>query len=113
MKEQTRRYILESLEIIDDKIEKKEDNVRGGLYMFGVGMAGMVYGILTKSDSSLMSGMLLSGGSLIFRAINRISLESLRVEQYSYRYALKHDNVNEYHSESNDSNHYKGKHFKR
>ena len=108
MKEQTRRYILESLEVIDDKIDKKEDNVRGGLYMFGVGMAGMVYGILTKSDSSLMSGMLLSGGSLIFRAINRISLESLRVEQYSYRYALRYNDVDEYHFGKKG-----GKHFKK
>ena len=113
MTEQTRKYIEQSLEEVNQKIEKKQDNVRGGLYMFGVGLAGMTYGVLTKSDSSLISGMIVGSGSLIFRAINRISLESLRVEQYSYRYALKHDNVNEYHSESNDSNHYRGKHFKR
>ena len=46
--------------------------------MLGVGMAGITYGVLTKSDSSLMSGMLLSSGSLIFRAFNRISLEKLK-----------------------------------
>ena len=113
MTEQTRKYIEQSLEEVNQKIEKKQDNVRGGLYMFGVGLAGMTYGVLTKSDSSLISGMIVGSGSLLFRMINKVFLNRLRFEQYAYRYALRHDNVNEYHFESSEETQYKGKHFKR
>ena len=102
MTEQTRKYIEQSLEEVNQKIEKKQDNVRG------VGLAGMTYGVLTKSDSSLISGMIVGSGSLLFRMINKVFLNRLRFEQYAYRYALRHDNVNEYHSEDKG-----GKHFKR
>ncbi len=113
MTEQTRKYIEQSLEEVNQKIEKKEDRVQGGLYMFGVGLAGMAYGVLTKSDSSLMSGMIVGSGSLLFRMINKMFLDKLRFKQYAYRYALKHDNMNEYHFESSEETQYKGKHFKR
>lgn len=108
MTEQTRKSVLKTLEIIERKMDIKEDNVRGGLYMFGVGVAGMAYGVLSKSDSSLISGLIVSSGSLLFRAINNMSLNNLRVQQYLYRYALKYDNVDEYHSDGKD-----GKQFKR
>ena len=108
MTEQTRKYIEQSLKEVNQKIDKKQDNVRGGLYMFGVGLAGMAYGVLTKSDSSLISGMIVGSGSLLFRMINKVFLNRLRFEQYAYRYAWRHDNVNEYHSEDKG-----GKHFKR
>ena len=108
MTEQTRKYIEQNLKEVNQKIDKKQDNVRGGLYMCGVGLAGMTYGVLTKSDSSLISGMIVGSGSLLFRMINKVFLNRLRFEQYAYRYALRHDNVNEYHSEDKG-----GKHFKR
>lgn len=108
MEKQTRNGIEQMLEEVNEKIMKREDNVRGSLYMFGVGFVGMVYGVLTKSDSSLMSGMVVSSGSLIFKVINSLSLKSLRYKQYSYRYALKYDNVNEQYFKSKG-----GKHFKK
>ena len=108
MKKETRNGIEQLLENVNEKIVKKEDNVRGSLYMLGVGLVGMTYGVLTKSDSSVMSGIVVSSGSLIFRAINSLALKDLRYKQYSYRYALRYDNVDEYHFESKD-----GKHFKK
>ena len=108
MSERGKAYIEENLKIIDKKIRNKEDNVRGGLYMLGVGLVGIAYGALTKSDSSLFSGMIVSSGSLIFRAMNSISLEKLRMEQYTYRYALHYNNYDEYYSDEKG-----GKHFKK
>ena len=55
MSERGKAYIEENLKIIDKKIRNKEDNVRGGLYMLGVGLVGIAYGALTKSDSSLFA----------------------------------------------------------
>lgn len=101
-------YLEDSLKSVNRKIQNKEDNVRGGLCMLGVGLAGIAYGVLTQSDSSIMSGMVVSSGSLLFRTINRISLDRLRIEQYVYMYALRHNNVDEYHFEENG-----GKHFKK
>ena len=108
MEKQTINGIEQMLEDVNEKIVKKESNARGSLYMFGVGLAGIAYGVLTKSDSSLMSGMVVSSGSLIFKVINSLSLKSLRYKQYSYRYALKYDNVNEQYFKSKG-----GKHFKK
>lgn len=106
MEKQTINGIEQMLEDVNEKIVKKESNARGSLYMFGVGLAGIAYGVLTKSDSSLMSGIVVSSGSLIFRAINGLSLKGLRYRQYSYIYALRYDNVDEHHFEG-------GKHFKK
>lgn len=108
MEEETKNQIEKELKIIDNKIQNKEDNIRGGLYMFAVGIIGAAYGVLSKSDSALMSGIVVSGGSLIFHIINEISLDKLAFEKYSLKYALEYNNVNEYHSDRKG-----GKHFKK
>lgn len=102
------KAIIDRLKAIDKKIMNKEDNVRGGFYMFGVGIAGIMYGVLSKSDSSIISGMAVSSGSLIFRAINNISLNRLRLEQSTYRYILMNNSNDEYSKKDGC-----GKHFKK
>ncbi len=108
MKEETRIRMEKYLKVVDDKIQNKEDNVRGGLYMSVVGIMGATYGVLTKSDSAFISGIIVSSGGLIFRVINNIFLDRLTFEKYSLKYALKNDNVNEYYSDRKG-----GKHFKK
>ena len=107
MREEAKNRISETIDYIDLKIGNKEDNVRGSIYMLGVGLAGTIYGALAHSDSSLISGMIVSSGSLIFRAINQMLLNKLRVEKFVFEYALRHDGIVEYNDDE-----YDGKHFK-
>lgn len=108
MRDETKNFLETSLKAVNKKIQNKEDNIQGGLYMLGVGIAGMAYGILSKSESSFISGMVVCSGSVLFRVINVLSLDRLKYTQYSLKYALKHDNVIEYFEDD-----YEGKHFKK
>ncbi len=111
LSESTRERFEERLQIVDGKIINKEDNVRGGLYMLGVGMAGMVFGALTKSDSHLFSGLIVSGGSLLFRFVNRQVLMSYEEEQDLLRFVL--ENPEKVIEKKHDENFKGGKHFKK
>ena len=115
MSESTRKMIEERLQFVDGKISNKEDNIRGGLYMLSVGMAGMVFGVVIKSDSSVLSGFLVSSGSLLFEIINRQALMSYEEEQDLLRFALENpEKVIEKDCDkmSKGDKHFKGKHFK-
>ena len=110
MREETKRVLENRLNIVNERIFKNEEHIMGGLYAFGVGALGMAYGVLSKSDSSFVSGMIVSSGSLLFRCFYQRQNYYLRDTQYYLRYALKHPEiVKEYSSDEE----YQGKHFKK
>lgn len=71
------------LELVRDKISLKEDNRHGSLYAFGVGFAGMTYGIFYEVHEAVISGMIVSVGSLLYRSINNDSLCKLKDDEAS------------------------------
>ncbi len=108
MREDTRNFLEDRLIVIDNKMINKKDNVRGGLYIFGVGILGALNGTISGSFNAYISGMIVATGGILFRAINKRALEKLSWEKYSIKYALRYDNVIEYHSSNKG-----GKHFKK
>ena len=71
------------LDLVRDKISLKEDNIKGSLYAFGVGFAGMTYGIFYEVHEAVISGMIVSVGSLLYRSINNDSLCKLKDDEAS------------------------------
>ena len=67
MIEETKRILENRLQDVNEKILRNEEHIMGGLYACGVGALGMIYGVISKSDSSFISGMIVSSGSLLFR----------------------------------------------
>ena len=71
------------LELVRDKISLKEDNRHGSLYAFGVGFAGMTYGLFYGVHESFIAGMIVSAGSLLYRCINNDKLCELKDDEAS------------------------------
>ena len=71
------------LDLVRDKISLKEDNIKGSLYAFGVGFAGMTYGIFYEVHEAVISGMIVSVGSLLYSSINNDSLCKLKDDEAS------------------------------
>ena len=77
------REFKRDLDLVRDKINLKEDNVRGSLYSFVVGFAGMTYGIFYGVHEAVISGMIVSAGSLLYRSINNDHLCKLKDDEAS------------------------------
>ena len=77
------KKFLKKLLLIQDKISLKEDNVKGSLFAFGIGFAGMTYGVFYGVHESVIAGMVVSAGSLLYRCINNDSLCKLKDDEAS------------------------------
>lgn len=71
------------LDLVRDKISLREDNKRGSLYAFGVGFAGMTYGVFYGVHQAVIAGMIVSAGSLLYRCINNDKLCELKDDEAS------------------------------
>ena len=71
------------LKLVRDKINLKEDNRCGSLWAFGVGFAGMIYGVFYGVHEAVISGMIVSAGSLLYRCINNDKLCELKDDEAS------------------------------
>ncbi len=71
------------LKLVRDKINLKEDNRCGSLWAFGVGFAGMTYGVFYGVHEAVISGMIVSVGSLLYRCINNDKLCELKDDEVS------------------------------
>lgn len=71
------------LKLVRDKINLKEDNRCGSLWAFGVGFAGMTYGVFYGVHEAVISGMIVSAGSLLYRCINNDKLCELKDDEAS------------------------------
>lgn len=71
------------LKLVRDKINLKEDNRCGSLWAFGVGFAGMTYGVFYGVHEAVISGMIVSAGSLLYRCINNDKLCELKDDEVS------------------------------
>lgn len=71
------------LKLVRDKINLKEDNRCGSLWAFGVGFVGMTYGVLYGVHEAVISGMIVSAGSLLYRCINNDKLCELKDDEAS------------------------------
>lgn len=81
--EKTKEVFENELLLIQDKISLKEDNVKGSLFAFGIGFAGMTYGVFYGVHESVIAGMVVSVGSLLYRCINNDSLCKLKDDEAS------------------------------
>lgn len=81
--EKTKEVFENELLLIQDKISLKEDNVKGSLFAFGIGFAGMTYGVFYGVHESVIAGMVVSAGSLLYRCINNDSLCKLKDDEAS------------------------------
>lgn len=81
--EKTKEIFENELLLIQDKISLKEDNVKGSLFAFGIGFAGMTYGVFYGVHESVIAGMVVSAGSLLYRCINNDSLCKLKDDEAS------------------------------
>ena len=81
--EKTKKVFENELLLIQDKISLKEDNVKGSLFAFGIGFAGMTYGVFYGVHESVIAGMVVSAGSLLYRCINNDSLCKLKDDEVS------------------------------
>lgn len=81
--EKTKEVFENELLLIQDKISLKEDNVKGSLFAFGIGFAGMTYGVFYGVHESVIAGMVVSTGSLLYRCINNDSLCKLKDDEAS------------------------------
>ena len=71
------------LKLVKNKINLKEDNRCGSLWAFGVGFAGMTYGVFYGVHEAVISGMIVSAGSLLYRCINNDKLCELKDDEAS------------------------------
>ena len=71
------------LKLVRDKINLREDNKCGSLYAFGIGFAGMTYGLFYGVNESFIAGMIVSAGSLLYRCINNDKLCELKDDEAS------------------------------
>lgn len=81
--EKIKEVFENELLLIQDKISLKEDNVKGSLFAFGIGFAGMTYGVFYGVHESVIAGMVVSAGSLLYRCINNDSLCKLKDDEAS------------------------------
>lgn len=81
--EKTKEVFENELLLIQDKISLKEDNAKGSLFAFGIGFAGMTYGVFYGVHESVIAGMVVSAGSLLYRCINNDSLCKLKDDEAS------------------------------
>ena len=65
------------------KYLKEIDNRCGSLWAFGVGFAGMTYGVFYGVHEAVISGMIVSAGSLLYRCINNDKLCELKDDEAS------------------------------
>ncbi len=116
MRKETKELLENRLKYVDDKIVDREDNVRGSFYMMAVGCAGIISGVLCKSESSIISGAIVVFGSLGFQAMNSMFLNSLMLEKDGLEYGLSHpESVHEHYVDDFQKVKKRrgGKHFKK
>ena len=92
--EKVRKIFEKKLVLVKNKINLKEDNRCGSLWAFGVGFAGMTYGVFYGVHEAVISGMIVSAGSLLYRCINNDSLCRLKDDEASIENIL--DNPTEF-----------------
>ena len=92
--EKVRKIFEKELVLVKNKINLKEDNRCGSLWAFGVGFAGMTYGVFYGVHEAVISGMIVSAGSLLYRCINNDSLCRLKDDEASIENIL--DNPTEF-----------------
>ncbi len=78
-----KKVFVRDLKLVRDKINLKEDNRCGSLWAFGVGFAGMTYGVFYGVHEAVISGMIVSAGSLLYRCINNDKLCELKDDEAS------------------------------
>ena len=83
MNDNIKTIFEKELDLVRDKIDLKEDNKRGSLYAFGVGFAGMTYGVFYGVHEAFIAGMVVSAGSLLYRCINNDKLCELKDDEAS------------------------------
>ena len=81
--EKVRKIFEKELVLVKNKINLKEDNRCGSLWAFGVGFAGMTYGVFYGVHEAVISGMIVSVGSLLYRCINNDKLCELKDDEAS------------------------------
>ena len=81
--EKVRKIFEKELVLVKNKINLKEDNRCGSLWAFGVGFAGMTYGVFYGVHEAVISGMIVSAGSLLYRCINNDKLCELKDDEAS------------------------------
>ena len=81
--EKVRKIFEKELVLVKNKINLKEDNRCGSLWAFGVGFAGMTYGVFYVVHEAVISGMIVSAGSLLYRCINNDKLCELKDDEAS------------------------------
>lgn len=81
LNDDVKKVFEKELDLVRNKISLKEDNKHGSLYAFGVGFAGMTYGVFYGVHEAFIAGMVVSAGSLLYRCINNDSLCRLKDDE--------------------------------
>ena len=105
MREDTKQLIKKQINILNEKIDDKEDKVRNWNAVNLVGLVGGTIGVMSLDDGKIIAGMIVGVGGLVFKTINAIALNNFEMEKYDLEYDLEHPDEDE-----NDKG---GKHFRK
>ncbi|MBO8461119.1 MAG: hypothetical protein IAA85_00075 [Firmicutes bacterium] len=113
MREDTKQLIKKQINILNEKIDDKEDKVRNWNAVYLTGLVGGTIGVIGLDKGKIIAGMIVGISGVIFRTINAIALNNFETEKDILEYDLEHpDNVMEYDLDE-DENDKGGKHFRK
>ena len=113
MREDTKQLIKEQINILNEKIDDKEDKVRNWNAVYLTGLVGGTIGVIGLDKGKIIAGMIVGISGVVFKAINAIALNNFETEKDILEYGLEHpDNVMEYDLDE-DENDKGGKHFRK
>lgn len=83
LNDDVRKVFEKELNLVREKIILTEDNKYGCLCSFGIGCLGMTYGAFYGVHETMIAGMFISAGSLLYRCINNEKLCKLKEDEVS------------------------------
>ena len=114
MRENTKQLIKKQINILNEKIDDKEDKVRNWNAVYLTGLVGGTIGVIGLDKGKIIAGMIVGISGVIFKTINAIALNNFETEKDILEYGLEHpESVIEYDLGDDEENNKSGKHFRK
>lgn len=90
--ETDKEKIKKEIKRVEEEIKVKIGKKQGGAAMFFVGLAGFTAGILAKSESMQLSGLVVEAMGILYRYFHSAGLKHLKLERDTFSYMLANPN---------------------
>lgn len=108
MRDDLKNELKQDLNVVNDKINKKENKVRNWNAVYCTGLVGMGYGIFSLDKGKTFAGAIISIGGILIKTIHNYSLINLKEKKFVLECNLNNlTDTTEYNSFDEEDKHFR------